>query len=405
MILVPVAPPERPTIPLQDISASQDKFKIASFNILCDKACTTALYGYTPSSALQWSYRRDMILAQLRATEADILCLQEVDSDTMTEFLAKELACDGYKGVYWPKARAKTMSEKDAKLVDGSATFYKHDKYILLEKQVVEMSNIAINRPDMNKAHDIFNRVMPRDNIGVVVFLENRMTGSRLIVANTHLHWDPVYSDVKLVQTAILIEQINKMAERFTKKPACTDKSKRYGIADENAPAATEPPQEPAPSMEYTSNTQVPFVFCGDFNSTADSSVYELLSKGSIKPTHKELTDYSYGNFSKNGIMHPFQLYSAYSALDKTTNQLAFTNCTPGFNDVIDHIWFSKNTLELGSLLGGVDAEYMQTVPGFPNHYFPSDHLLLVAEFAVKGRKEKTTHPAPDFGSSSRRRD
>jgi len=347
-----------------------------------------------------------VILDQLVSTEADILCLQEVDSDTMTDFLQPQLSRSGYKGVFWPKARAKTMSEKDAKLVDGSATFYKIDKYILLEKQVVEMSNIAINRPDMKKEHDIFNRVMPRDNIGVVVFLENRMTGSRLIVANTHLHWDPVYADVKLIQTAILIEQINKMSERFTKTKACLDKGQgRYELPDENALPETESLQEPAPSMEYSSNTQVPFILCGDFNSTADSSVYELLSKGSIKPTHKELTEYSYGNFSKNGIMHPFQLYSAYSALDKTANKLAFTNCTPGFNGVIDHIWFSKNTLELGSVLGGVDSEYMKTVPGFPNHHFPSDHLLLVAEFAVKGRKEKKSHPEPDFGSSSRRRD
>ncbi|TVY16974.1 Glucose-repressible alcohol dehydrogenase transcriptional effector [Lachnellula arida] len=402
---IPLPAPDRITIPLQDVSSNPDKFKIATYNILCDKACTTTLYGYTPSNALLWEYRRDMILRELRAQDADFLCLQEVDSETMTEFLSPKLAYDGYKGVFWPKARAKTMHEKDAKYVDGSATFYKSDKYILLEKQVVEMSNIAINRPDMKNQHDIFNRVMPRDNIGVVTFFENRMTGSRLIVANTHLHWDPVYADVKLIQTAILIETINKMSERFTKKPACVDKSTKFGLVDENAPAETKPAQEPAPSMEYSSNTQVPFVFCGDFNSTSDSSVYDLLAKGTIKPSHKELSDFQYGNFSKNGIDHPFSLRSAYSALDKTPDQLAFTNCTPGFNDVIDHIWYSTNTLELASLLGGVDSEYMKTVPGFPNHHFPSDHLLLVAEFGVKGRKEKKTHPEPDFGSSSRRRD
>lgn len=400
---IPLPPPERQTIPLADVSASHDKFKIASFNILCDKACTSQLYGYTPSNALQWDYRRDVILESLRAQDADILCLQEVDSETMTEFLSPKLSYDGYKGFYWQKTRAKTMHQQDRNTVDGCATFYKSDKYILLEKQIVEMSNIAINRPDMKNQHDIFNRVMPRDNIGVIAFLENRMTGSRLVVANTHLHWDPVYPDVKLIQTAILIEQINKMTERFTKKPALTDKAQKYGLVDEDALETD--PQEPAPSMEYSSNTQIPFVFCGDLNSTSDSSVFELLAKGSIKPSHKELSNYQYGNFSKSGIDHPFSLRSAYSALDKTPDQLTFTNCTPGFNDVIDHIWYSSNTLELGSLLGGVDAEYMKTVPGFPNHHFPSDHLLLVAEFAVKGRKEKKTHPEPDFGSSSRRRD
>lgn len=401
---MPLPPLERQTITVQDLSSNHDKFKIASFNILCDRACTTALYGYNPSNALLWEYRRDMILRQLKETDADILCLQEVDGDTMTEFLSPKLSYDGYKGVYWPKTRAKTMHEKDAKYVDGSAIFYKSSKYILLEKQVIDISNIAINRPDMKNQHDIFNRVMPRDNIGVVVLLENRMTGSRLIVANTHLHWDPVYPDVKLIQTAVQIETIAKLSEKYTKRAPCGDKTQKFGLADENDPANGEV-QEPAPSMEYSSNTQIPFIFVGDFNSTADSSVYELLAKGSVKSSHKELSDYSYGNFSKNGIDHPFSLRSAYSALDKTSDQLAFTNYTPGFSDVIDHIWYSNNTLELGSLLGGVDPDYLKTVPGFPNHHFPSDHLLLVAEFAVKGRKEKKTHPEPDFGPSSRRRD
>src|SRR4051812_48725679 len=55
-------------------------------------------------------------------------------------------------------------------------------RYILLDKQIVDFANTAINRPDMKGEHDIFNRVMPRDDIGVLAFLENRVTGSRLIV-------------------------------------------------------------------------------------------------------------------------------------------------------------------------------------------------------------------------------
>jgi CCR4-NOT transcription complex subunit 6 len=115
-----------------------------------------------------------------------------------------------------------------------------------------------------------------------------------------------------------------------------------------------------------------------------------------------ELSSFQYGNFTRDGIEHPFSLRSAYSHLNGLPDDVPWTNYTPGFVGVIDHIWYSTNTLEVTSLLGPVDQEYMKRVPGFPNYHFPSDHLALLAEFLVKGRKEKKNHPEPDFGPSSR---
>ena len=43
----------------------------------------------------------------------------------MLETLRRDLALLDYRGVFWPKLRAKTMAEKEARLVDGCATFYK----------------------------------------------------------------------------------------------------------------------------------------------------------------------------------------------------------------------------------------------------------------------------------------
>ncbi|CAG8961853.1 hypothetical protein HYFRA_00014044 [Hymenoscyphus fraxineus] len=348
--------------------------------------------------------KSEQVLKEIQDLDADVICLQEVDTDTQYEFLSPKLAYNDYKGIHWAKSRSKTMKEADAKRVDGCAIFYKGSKYILLEKQLIDMANIAINRPDMKLQTDIFNRVMPRDNIAVVAFLENRMTGSRIMIVNTHLHWDPVYADVKLIQMAILVENVTKLAEKYSKKPPSNEKEKRAGLVDENGRPETEV-ADFAPSQEYSSNTQIPLLICGDLNSTSDSSVYELLSKGSVKASHRELKEHQYGNFSKHGIEHPFQLRSAYSSIEKTPDRLTFTNYTPSFADVIDHLWYSTNTIELTSLLGSVDPEYMKTVPGFPNHHFPSDHLLIAGEFTIKGRKEKKVHVEPDFGPSSRRRD
>ncbi|THG94891.1 hypothetical protein EW026_g6669 [Hermanssonia centrifuga] len=98
------------------------------YNILCEKAATERMYGYTPSWALAWKYRRDLILDEVKSHNADFVCLQEVDSAQYEEFFLENLSDQGYEGIHWPKSRYKTMSDNDRRMVDGCATFYKKSK-------------------------------------------------------------------------------------------------------------------------------------------------------------------------------------------------------------------------------------------------------------------------------------
>ena len=368
-----------------DENASNEQLSVMSYNILCDRYATVSQYGYTPSEALAWSYRKQIILDELTEASTDFFCLQEVDQENYNEFFRKELAAYDYRGVFWPKTRARTMNEREARLVDGCATFYKNSKYILLDKTVIEFTNIAINRADMKGENDVFNRVMPRDNIAVIAFLENRQTGSRLIVVNAHILWDPAYEDVKLVQVAILMEQVQKLAEIWARHPPCTSKAAfRHADADgdtKDEPSEA-PPTEMAPSQTYKDPTQIPLLICGDFNANTGSGVHDLILNGRISPRHPDLGNYRYGNFTKDGMQHPFLLKSAYN------NELSFTNYTPNFQGVLDYIWYSHNNLQLKGILGEVDLDYLRNVPGFPNHHFASDHLPIRAEFAIKPKKE-----------------
>ena len=370
-----------------DTSPASEILSVLSYNILCDKYATKSHYGYTPSDVLSWDYRREIILNELKDHDADVVCLQEVDRESFDEYFRRELAVNDYRGMFWPKTRAKTMAEKDAKLVDGCAIFYKGSKYICLDKILVDFANTAINRPDMKGEHDTFNRVMPRDHVAVVTFLENRMTGSRMIVGNAHIFWDPAFEDVKVVQVAILLEQISKQAEKWAKYPPCTDKVafRHSELEAQGEPdSADEPALEPRPSVEYSSGPQIPLIICGDFNAAAGSGVYDLITRGSLPGNHPDLGNRGYGSLTREGMTHPFKLKSAYS----TTAELSFTNYTPNFIGVIDYIWYSTNALQVRQLLGSVDEEYLRKVPGFPNHHFPSDHLALKAEFSVKQRRE-----------------
>ncbi|KAH7141273.1 Endonuclease/exonuclease/phosphatase [Dactylonectria estremocensis] len=399
---IPLPPAQRKEVVIQeDVSASLETIKVFSWNILCDKYATQQTYGYTPSGALNWEYRKDCILEELRIRDADFLTLQEVSTEAFKEDLSPELAQMDYKGVHWPKSRARTMSEKDALGVDGCAIFYKQSKFILLDKQLIEFASIAINRPDMKNQHDVFNRVMPKDNIAVIGFFESRLTGARIIVVNVHLTWDAALADVKVIQTGILMEHVTKLAEKYARWPAVKDKKMIVLPTDDDEVPI--PQAEPGPSQEYRTNTEIPLLVCGDFNSTEDSSVYELMAMGRVPPDHLELGKYQYGSFTRDGIEHPFSLRDSYAHTKKTSEELPFTNYTPGFADVIDYIWYSTNTLEVVDLLGPPDAEYMKRVAAFPNWHFPADHIQIMSQFVIKGRKEKKHHnnPEPDFGGGS----
>ncbi|KAL8644110.1 MAG: hypothetical protein Q9226_007929 [Calogaya cf. arnoldii] len=398
----PAGPPpnERDWHILDDTDAPE-RLSVLTYNILCERYATPKLYGYTPSEILAWDYRKNLILNEIREHDADIVCLQEVDQEGYHEFFRRELAYQDYRGVFSPKTRAKTMADREAKFVDGCATFFKSSKYICLDKHVIDFANMAINRPDMKGEHDTFNRVMPRDQIAVVTFFENRVTGSRLIVVNVHIHWDPAYKDVKLVQVAILMEQVSKLADRWAKHPPCTEKAafQHADLDEEDGVSASRGLQEVlAPSQEYPSGPQIPLLVCGDFNSSAGSGVYDLMAQGSVSGKHEDLGNYSYGNFTRDGMAHPFTLKSAYSG-----DELSVTNYTPDFSAVLDYIWYSSNGLQIRGVLGDVDMEYLSKVPGFPNHHFPSDHLPLRAEFSVKSRKEIKAVEAK-FGPSKERR-
>jgi CCR4-NOT transcription complex subunit 6 len=375
----------------EDASPRLERVKVLSWNILCERYATEQVYGYTPKSALEWSYRRELILDEIRLRNADFLCLQEISTDALREVFAPELAKEDYKCIHHPRSKARLMGEKEMLHVDGCAIFYKNSKYICLDKTPVDFQNIAINRPDMKNQHDIFNRVMPKDNIAIIALFESRETGARMIIVNTHLVWEGTLADVKIVQTALLMELVTKHAERYTRIPPCKDKKMIVppGLDDDNENSAKEPLPEPGPSQEYRHNTDIPLFVCGDYNSTKDSGVYELLEKGHLRKDHPELAKYQYGNFTRDGIQHPWKLKSSYDHLYKTQDDMPFTNYTPTFANVIDYIWYSTNTMDAVELLGPPDPEYLKRVPGFPHYYFPADHIQIMGEFVIKPRKDR----------------
>ena len=51
-------------------------FSVMSYNVLCDKYATRQQYGYCPSWALAWDYRKTTIMKELLDLTPDIIALQ-----------------------------------------------------------------------------------------------------------------------------------------------------------------------------------------------------------------------------------------------------------------------------------------------------------------------------------------
>eukprot|EP01137_Pigoraptor_chileana_P024161 Opistho-2@91637 len=193
----------------------------------------------------------------------------------------------------------------------------------------------------------MLNRVMPKDNIAVAVMLEFRGSQTPLFVSNVHIHWDPSYKDVKMVQCAMLMEEIRKIIASSRK-------------------------------------LRMPLIVCGDFNSLPDSGVYEYLSNGRLAVDHSDFETHSYGNFMSNGFKHPYNLKSAYAQL----GELPFTDFTFEFTGVIDYIWYTADRMAPSGLLGALNDDFVGKFLGCPNAHFPSDHIPLVSDmriFPVRG--------------------
>eukprot|EP00123_Amoebidium_parasiticum_P007374 comp18077_c0_seq1/m.18687 comp18077_c0_seq1/g.18687 ORF comp18077_c0_seq1/g.18687 comp18077_c0_seq1/m.18687 type:complete len:618 (-) comp18077_c0_seq1:319-2172(-) len=340
---VPPPPPERPYLIMSDDSDPGEHFSVLCYNVLCDVYATRQMYGYCPTWALDWNHRREVIKKEIVDIGADIVCLQEVETSQFHAFFLPELRAVGYEGVFHPKTRSRTMSDEDRKHVDGCAILFRAAKFSLLEEHLIDFRALAVGCTEMSE--DMMNRVMPKDNIAVACVLELRNSHTPVLVSNAHIHWNPIYKDVKLVQTAMLLSELKRIITS---------------------------------SRRYRPGGLFPLVVCGDFNSLPDSGVYELLAKGHVPPDHTDLENTNYGTYAQNRLGHSFSLRSSYNG------ELAYTNYTHEFKGVIDYIWFSQDQLTLTAILGPVPESYMEQFLGCPNSYHPSDHFPLVCELKVK---------------------
>ncbi|KAK6126834.1 hypothetical protein DH2020_039427 [Rehmannia glutinosa] len=146
--------------------SSVGTFTVLSYNILSDAYAASELYSYCPSWALSWAYRRQNLLREIIGYHADIVCLQEVQSDHFEEFFAPELDKHGYQALFKRKTAEVEFNKAAQSLTDALV-------------------------PSAQK-HNALNRLV-KDNVALIVVLEAKFSsqgidnpGKRQLVCVVH---------------------------------------------------------------------------------------------------------------------------------------------------------------------------------------------------------------------------
>lgn len=331
-----------------DAGAQGYRFRLVSYNILAQVYVKSAIFPHSPSASLKWKARSKAVLTELKSFNADVMCIQELDE--YETFYKKNMESSGYSSIYLQRSGDKR---------DGCGIFYKPKSVELIQKEVIHYNDLVetygpndiINsapsnnsspteessgKEDNRKCGDPNDpRVrLKRDCVGLLAaFKLSDPCDHILIVANTHIYWDPEWIDVKLAQAKYLLLKVaefeNIISSKFTCKPSV--------------------------------------IIAGDFNSTPGDKVYNYLLSASSESTDEP----------------PIKLCSLYAA---NGGEPEFTNCTPGFTGTLDYIFLSDGSaIKPTSLLrvprgGSADVE-----GGLPNFHHPSDHLPIGADFRVLG--------------------
>ena len=212
------------------------KFSVFSYNVLAQHLLEehTYLYKNANPEALDWDGRSQRILREFKDSKADVLCLQEVQSDHFDSFYVPNLKRLGFVGIFKKRTGDKT---------DGCAIFYRISKFNLAETISVEYC-----KPDV--------KILDRDNIGLIALLTPKVKPPLagdvpfICVATTHLLYNPSRHDIKLAQLQLLFAELDHIAFK---------------------------------SSDGQSNAYHPVILTGDFNLTPETSIYRFITGGSLQ--------------------------------------------------------------------------------------------------------------------------
>eukprot|EP00633_Aureoumbra_lagunensis_P000321 CAMPEP_0197292988 /NCGR_PEP_ID=MMETSP0890-20130614/26245_1 /TAXON_ID=44058 ORGANISM="Aureoumbra lagunensis, Strain CCMP1510" /NCGR_SAMPLE_ID=MMETSP0890 /ASSEMBLY_ACC=CAM_ASM_000533 /LENGTH=328 /DNA_ID=CAMNT_0042767365 /DNA_START=206 /DNA_END=1192 /DNA_ORIENTATION=+ len=326
--------------------------RIASYNVLSPKLKAKQPKLYLKDSGYDERKRMQEVCKEIREYEPQLVALQEVEKDFVDRF-ASEI-----------KLNVAAYAQSGGKeRTDGCLVLYDSTRFSLLH------SEIGILDADQGKVNAF----------AIAVFNDNyKTTNRKIILATTHLLFNPKRGDIRFLQTKDLAINLAIVLERF--------------------------------------GGDASLVLCGDFNSTPGSAVYSYLSTGIVNASYASQRtvpptwtgEYPHYKSGHNGngtammVHHPQQkqedqilnsplpnLASAYAVESHDRGEPAFTTYLPhGTKACVDYLFYDQQSLFPINRLELPPLYLLRQAKGLPANtarlQAPSDHLLLIVDFAYR---------------------
>ena len=355
-------------------------------------------------SILDWNDRSLRIIEEVKLYDCDILTFQEVHFEHFETFFVPNLRSLGYEGIY-----KKRTGDK----LDGCAIFYKYEKVKLSNVHdciyFVGFSNFEsflqinlIETLDVEYNQSQSPETLNRDNIGLLAKFAPKSSNNGqncFCVATTHLLYNPRRMDVKLSQMMLILAELDRFSRRNL-------------------------------------TNYWPVILTGDFNSSAESPIYDLLVHGNcnyqnvkMKYTYPGLINPNLGitdtckhfcdivrlenslKLDQNATIVPVIAHPSFFGTGVLRQGYGFKSVYNPFvrprvvttrqNDyvMVDFIFYSRffsskfskfieGPLKLLGRLNLLTASECSKLGHLPNKSCPSDHLSLVAQFLLTNKQK-----------------
>ncbi|XP_078324522.1 uncharacterized protein LOC111103002 isoform X1 [Crassostrea virginica] len=324
---------------------SDHAFCLMSYNVLADCHTHPSTYPYRNPDQLHINSRHKGLMEELRYSNCDVICLQEVGPGYYKDTLEPEMKKLGYEGIFVKR----TFDKND----EGCATFYKTCKFVLQDNMTYLLGDIAAKILSERSEKDNLPRYTNRCDVALVCLLKHVHSDRTIIICNTHLVWESALIwDVRLIQAL-----------------GCIKALKEY--------------QKSHPGSKA-------MILCGDFNTEPTEAAYDLVVRGEIGEDTKEKMrkEYDIKMEDIEILLKTLQdehlvFRSAYKDVMGTEPRI--TNLDGEFCVCLDYIFYKTEgqCLQVTSVVDFLSEEEMRrNLP--PSEVFPSDHLPLIAKFLIK---------------------
>ncbi len=292
----------------------------------------------------------------------------------------------------------------------GLATFVRTSVWQPLTASAMRLNSLVTDGHHSSQLRKLLWR---QSDAVLLVLLEHVLTGARLVVGNTHLHWDPNVPHVKAAQAELAATALRQFAETSRDVP----RGGGGGRGDEPPPAAglvlagdfNSVPHSQPEFFDPAKRRALPSPMPADWRGSA---VYTMLSRGEVAADHPEHPDSFLSPKSSSAALgRPLRtglaLRDAYAG-GLCDGPLPLSTHAGDFFGNLDYIWVSPGgeppptADEAGAPPGAlapapaaaVRVEGLLSMPyaldeaeaigPIPNAQWPSDHLCLGAKLVVE---------------------